>query len=75
MKLSIALGAACLILTGSLVAHATLTHQREQRAVEARSRALALAEARLTPAQRSERDALAGLDGRLEARLHRFASR
>ena len=74
MKLSIALGAALFICTGSWVARAALVHHREHAVAEAlaaASRAAAEADARLTPRQKSERLALAGLDERIRAREHR----
>ena len=70
MKLSIAVALAVTLCLGSLVARANITH-RQALAAEAAARAVAA----LSPQQKSEQIALAGLDTRLKSRLHRIASR
>ena len=70
MKLSIAVALAVALCLGSLVARASITH-RQALAAEAAARAAAA----LSPEQKSEQVALAGLDTRLKSRLRRIASR
>ena len=71
MKLTIAMAAALILCSGSLMARAAIVHRRA-----AEERALAAAEAaKHTPRLDSEASAMSGVDVRLGARLHHLAVR